>query len=55
MKLTNYTVHTMKKEIEEFLFIKWLKSDLKDCKDPEIKDLYRLYHAIMTKQVDVID
>jgi hypothetical protein len=45
----------MKNEIQEFLFIKWLKSDLKDCKDPEIKELYKNYHAIMAKQIEVVE
>jgi hypothetical protein len=55
MKLTNYTIHTMKKEIEEFLFIKWLEGALWDSNHPEIKELYENYHAIMIKQVEVID
>lgn len=54
MKLTNYTIHTMKNEIQEFLFIKWLDSELKDWKDPELRELWTLYHEIMAKQVEVV-
>jgi len=54
VKLDNYTTSKIKDQIEEFLFIKWLKNDLKDCKDPEIKELYKLYYEIMSKQVNIV-
>jgi hypothetical protein len=54
MKLTNYTISQMKKEIEEFLFIKWIESDLYDWNDPELRELWLLYHDAMAKQVNVI-
>jgi hypothetical protein len=55
MKLDNYTISKVQDQIAQFLFIKWLNGDLKDCKDAEIRELYKLYHAIMEKQVEVID
>jgi hypothetical protein len=54
MKLTNYTISQMKKEIEEFLFIKWIESDLDDWQDAELRELWLLYHDAMAKQVNVI-
>ena len=54
MKLTTYTLSQMKKEIEEFLFIKWLESDLYDWNEPELRELWLLYHDAMAKQVNII-
>ena len=45
----------MKAEIEKFLFIKWLDSDLDDWDDPDMRDLWLLYHEVMSRQVKVVD
>lgn len=55
MKLTNYTISQMKAEIEKFLFLKWLGSDLDDWADPEMRDMWLMYHEIMSRQVEVVD
>ena len=55
MKLDSYTISKMQDQIAQFLFIKWLDGALWDSNHPEIKELYELYHAIMIKQVEVID
>lgn len=55
MKLDSYTISKMQDQIAQFLFIKWLEGGLWDSNHPEIKELYENYHAIMIKQVDVID
>jgi len=55
MKLTPYIISQIQKEIESFLFIKWLKSDLNDWEDAELRELWLLYHEIFAKQVEVID
>lgn len=54
MKLTNYTISQMQKEIENFLFIKWIGSDLEDWADPELRELWLLYHEVMARQVNII-
>lgn len=54
MKLTTYTISQMQKEIESFLFIKWLESDLDDWQDHEMRELWLLYHEIFVKQCEVI-
>lgn len=53
MKLTNYTIVQMKDQISEFLFIKWLESDLDDWHTEEMRDLWLMYHEIMARQVEV--
>ena len=53
MKLTNYTIVQMKDQISEFLFIKWLESDLEDWHTKEMRDLWLMYHEIMDRQVEV--
>jgi hypothetical protein len=55
MKLTNYTISQMKAEIEKFLFIKWLESDLDDWQDHEMRELWLLYHEIFVKQCEVVE
>ncbi len=55
MKLTNYTISQMQKEIEKFLFIKWLDSDLDDWEDHEMRELWLLYHEVMSRQIKVTD
>lgn len=54
MKLTSYTLSQMKAEIEKFLFIKWIESDLDDWTDPELRELWLLYHEVMARQVNII-
>lgn len=54
MKLTSYTLSQMKAEIEKFLFIKWVESDLDDWTDPELRELWLLYHEVMSRQVNII-
>ena len=54
MKLTNYTISQMQKEIESFLFIKWLDSSLNDWEDPDLRELWLLYHDIMKRQIAVV-
>lgn len=54
MKLTTYTISQMQKEIESFLFVKWLESDLDDWQDHEMRELWLLYHEIFVKQCEVI-
>lgn len=53
MKLNNYTISQMKDQISEFLFIKWLESDLEDWHTKEMRDLWLMYHEIMDRQVEV--
>ncbi len=55
MKLTNYTISQMQKEIEKFLFIKWLDSTLDDWEDPEMRELWLLYHEVMSRQIKVVE
>lgn len=55
MKLDTYTLSKVQDQISAFLFIKWLQGSLKDCKDPEIKELYKMYYEIMNKQIKVVD
>lgn len=55
MKLDNYTISRMQEQIAQFLFIKWLEGGLYDSKHPEIQELYENYHAIMIKQVNIVD
>ena len=55
MKLDNYTASKIKEQISEFLFIKWLKSDLDNWADPELRELWRMYHEIMARQVEIVD
>lgn len=55
MKLTSYTISQMQKEIESFLFIKWLDSSLNDWEDPDLRELWLLYHDIMKRQIRVVD
>lgn len=55
MKLTNYTISQMKKEIESFLFVKWLDSSLNDWEDHEMRELWLLYHDVMKRQITVVD
>lgn len=54
MKLTSYTLSQMKAEIEKFLFIKWIESDLDDWADTELRELWLLYHEVMARQVNII-
>ncbi len=55
MKLSPYTISKIEDEVKSFLFIKWLESEQKDWKDPELKELFELYHAILSNQIKVID
>lgn len=55
MKLDAYTANRIQEQISHFLFIKWLKSDLNDWEDAELRELWLLYHEIFAKQVKVID
>lgn len=52
VKLNNYTIVQMKDQISEFLFIKWLESDLDDWHTEEMRDLWLMYHEIMDRQVE---
>lgn len=54
MKLDNYTASKIKEQISEFLFIKWLQSDRDDWQDEEIKELWSMYHKIMSRQIEVV-
>lgn len=55
MKLTNYTVETMKREIQEHLFLYWLKSSSSDWEDPDMREIWLLWHDAMASQIVVID
>jgi hypothetical protein len=55
MKLTNYTVETMKREIQEHLFIYWLKSGSSDWEDPDMREIWLLWHDAMASQIVVVD
>lgn len=55
MKLDNYTASKIKEQISEFLFVKWLKSDLNDWADPEYRELWKMYHEIMNRHINVVE
>jgi len=54
MKLDNDTASKMQEQIGTFLFIQWLEGGLWGTTNPEIQELYRLYHDIMIKQIAVV-
>lgn len=55
VKLTNYTVETMKREIQEHLFLYWLESSSNDWQDPDMREIWLLWHDAMVSQIVAVD
>jgi hypothetical protein len=54
MNVSSYTLKQIENEVKEFLFAKWLESDLEDYTDAEMQDAYILWHEPLARQYEVV-
>jgi len=50
MKISSYTMQQLENDMKEFLFQKWLDSNLDDHTDWEMRDAHMLWHEPLYRQ-----